>query len=85
VVCRKKNSKKNMNRIYLSQSGTAEVDEKQNVQQRGKYICFDVNCHLKVANQKSLNRIFKRQISQQNQDRFLNNLKSEIKIDNTEN
>ncbi len=63
VVCREMLPKTNLNRIVITKEGEVFFDEKGKANGRGAYVCKSKSCIDTCLKKKSLNRIFKREIS----------------------
>ena len=63
VVCRGQSDKKQLLRIVKNKDGEIFVDETGKANGRGAYVCKDRACYEKLCKQKSLNRAFKCNVS----------------------
>ena len=65
IVCRESKPKKELLRIVKTADNHFVVDKKGKVNGRGSYICNNDDCIQKLFKQKSLNKAFKTNISQE--------------------
>lgn len=63
VVCRGQSDKKQLLRIVKNKDGEIFVDVTGKANGRGAYVCKDRACYEKLCKQKSLNRAFKCNVS----------------------
>lgn len=63
IVCREQSDKKALLRIVKNKDGEIFVDKSGKANGRGAYICKDKECFDKLCKQKSLNKAFKCNIS----------------------
>ena len=63
IVCRGQSDKKALLRIVKNKDGEIFVDKSGKANGRGAYICKDKECFDKLCKQKSLNKAFKCNIS----------------------
>lgn len=77
IVCKNKFDKQFLNRIYKTQTGEIVLDKNQKAQARASYICYNKSCHEKLVKQKSLNRAFKQNVSQDQYENLVITLKHE--------
>lgn len=64
VVCRGQSDKKTLLRIVKNKDGEIFVDNTGKANGRGAYVCKTQECFEKMCKQKSLNRNFKCEVSQ---------------------
>ena len=63
IVCRGQSDKKQLLRIVKNKDGESFVDVTGKANGRGAYVCKDRACYEKLCKQKSLNRAFKCNVS----------------------
>ena len=63
IVCRGQSDKKQLLRIVKNKDGEIFVDVTGKANGRGAYVCKDRACYEKLCKQKSLNRAFKCNVS----------------------
>lgn len=74
IVCRKMADKKELIRIVKNKEGEIFIDRTGKKNGRGAYICKDAECLKKLVKQKTLNKAFKTNIS----DEIYKSLEEEI-------
>ena len=75
IVCRQKKDKNQMTRIVCDGENVL-IDNEKKQKGRGAYICKDEKCLNMLIKNKSLNRIFKKNISLEKYEEVINNLKN---------
>lgn len=73
IACRAKKSKNELIRIVASE-GIARIDESQNENTRGIYICNDKNCINRLLKAKDLSKCIKIKTNTENLKELLKNL-----------
>ena len=63
IVCRGQSDKKQLLRVVKNKDGEIFVDVTGKANGRGAYVCKDRACYEKLCKQKSLNRAFKCNVS----------------------
>lgn len=63
AVCRKKASKDQFIKI-VRENGEIKIDREQKINGRGMYICKTGDCIVKAVKTKAVNRVFKKDISE---------------------
>lgn len=64
IMCRNRFDKSSLTRFVVS-DGKVVVDEKNNAQGRGAYVCDNPNCRLNLVKKKALSRVFGCDVSPQ--------------------
>ena len=59
IACRKKQDKKNVNKVVKNKNNEISLDYNQNLEGRSCYFCKDNSCIEKVCKNKIINRAFK--------------------------
>ena len=65
IVCRGQSDKKTLLRIVRNKEGQIFVDKTGKANGRGAYVCKSKECFQKLCKQKSLNKAFKCEVSQE--------------------
>ena len=72
VACRKKGDKSLFVKLVLNKSGGVSIEKQTKLDGRGAYICNNESCAKLCKSKKSLNRVFKRNISDEVYEELLN-------------
>ena len=72
VVCRTKGDKSLFVKVVLNKNGEAMIERDKKLDGRGAYVCKNENCAKICKSKKSLNRVFKRNISEDVYEELLN-------------
>ncbi len=72
IVCRKKGEKENFIKIVCNKNNEIHVEKDKKLDGRGAYICKNPECIKKCIKQKSLSRVFKRNVDESVYEEFEN-------------
>ncbi len=73
--CRKKAPKQSLLRLTAA-GGSIIIDEKQNIQSRGIYVCRDEKCIAAMKKKKSLSRLFRQNIPDELYEKLIEKCKN---------
>ncbi|MGV8144935.1 MAG: RNase P modulator RnpM [Alkaliphilus sp.] len=75
ISCSEMKQKKELLRIVCNKAGEITIDKTGKKDGRGAYVCYSTSCFEQTKKKKALNRVFKKQVS----DEVYSKLELEIK------
>lgn len=76
IVCRQKKEQNQLFRLVQNDQGLIVVQQGKKLKGRGAYICKDLTCIDSLEKSRALNRVFRQNISKENLETIVNNLKN---------
>lgn len=64
IVCRAKGNKENFIKIVCNKNGEVQIEKNKKLDGRGAYVCKKQDCIEKCQKQRSLSRVFKKEVQE---------------------
>lgn len=76
IACRIKGDKSMFLKVVLNKNGEAHLEKETKLEGRGAYICNNENCAMLCKKNHSLNRVFKKNVSEEVYEEILNEFRN---------